>query len=54
MANQSINMPSGMGGLMRYNEEYKSALRIKPAHVVLLILLIIIFVGVLKIFFPIK
>ena len=54
MANQGISMPSGAGGLMRYNEEYKSILKIKPSQVVLFILLIIIFVGILKIFFPIK
>ena len=54
MAQSGINMPSSFGGLMRYNEEYKSILKIKPSQVVLFILLIIIFVGILKIFFPIK
>ena len=53
MANQSLNVPSGMGGLMRYNEEYKSNLMIKPAHVVLFVILVIAFVFALKIFFPI-
>ncbi len=53
MANQGIIMPSGAGGLMRYNEEYKSILKIKPTHVFLFIILIIVFVTVLKIFFPI-
>ena len=53
MANQGISMPSGAGGLMRYNEEYKSILKIKPAHVVLFIILIIALLAVLKIFFPI-
>lgn len=41
MANTGINMPSGFGGLMRYNEEYKSAVMLKPTHVVIFILLII-------------
>ena len=53
MANQGIIMPSGAGGLMRYNEEYKSMLKIKPAHVILFIILIIAFITVLKLFFPI-
>lgn len=54
MTNQGIHMPSGSGGLMRYNEEYKSALRIKPSQVVLFIILVVVFVVVLKIFFPIS
>ena len=54
MANQGISMPSGAGGLMRYNEEYKSILKIKPTHVILFIILIIALVVVLKLFFPIS
>jgi preprotein translocase subunit Sec61beta len=46
-----INMPSGMGGLMRYNEEYKSKLMISPTHVVLFMILIAVFVFILKTFF---
>ena len=52
MANP-ISMPSGSGGLMRYNQEYNSKLKLKPSYVVLLIIAIIAFVAVLKIFFPI-
>ena len=54
MADSGISLPSGFGGLMRYNEEYRSALMLKPAHVVLFIILIIAFVATLKIFFPIS
>jgi preprotein translocase subunit Sec61beta len=54
MADNRISMPSTGGGLMRYNEEYKSKLMLKPTHVVLLIILIIAFVIILKIGFPIK
>ena len=54
MANQGISMPSGAGGLMRYNEEYKSILKIKPSHVILFIILIIALLAVLKLFFPIS
>ena len=53
MAQQQIQMPSGAGGLMRYNEEYDSPLTLKPSHVIGFIILIIVFVAVLKIFFPI-
>lgn len=54
MSNNMITMPSGMGGLMRYNEEYKSKVIITPTYVVLLMILIAVFVIVLKVFFPVK
>lgn len=54
MSNNMLSMPSGMGGLMRYNEEYKSRFMLSPTHVVLLMILIAVFVFVLKIFFPIQ
>lgn len=53
MANP-ISMPSGSGGLMRYNEEYNSKLKFKPSQIVLFIIAIIAFVIILKIFFPIS
>ena len=52
MAQQSINMPSGFGGLMRYKEEYNSKLKISPTHVILLIILVIAFVLSMSIFWP--
>jgi preprotein translocase subunit Sec61beta len=42
MADDRISMPSGMGGLVRYFDEYKSKIRIKPAHVVVLIAVVIV------------
>jgi len=51
---EQIRMPSGYGGLLRYDEEYKSRLILKPFHVIIFIVLIVIFVAVLKIFFPIS
>jgi len=39
MADEGIRMPSGMGGLMRYFDEYKSKIQIKPMHVIFLIVL---------------
>ena len=35
-------MPAGFGGLMRYDEEYSSILNLKPTHVVIFIVLIIV------------
>jgi len=52
MADQ-INMPMGSGGLINYKEEYKSKLQIKPTHVIVFIIAIILFVTALKIFWPI-
>ncbi|MEK6872427.1 MAG: preprotein translocase subunit Sec61beta [Nanoarchaeota archaeon] len=54
MAEQGIRMPSSSGGLMRYSEEYISSFRLSPEHVVLFIILVVVFVVVLKIFFPIS
>jgi preprotein translocase subunit Sec61beta len=31
-----FSMPSGMGGLMRYFDEYKSKIRIKPGHIIIM------------------
>ncbi|MDD5192200.1 MAG: preprotein translocase subunit Sec61beta [Candidatus Nanoarchaeia archaeon] len=53
MANQGISMPSSGGGLMRYNEEYDSRLKLKPAHVIIFIIAVIAFTLFLKFFFPI-
>jgi len=49
----NIFLPSASGGLMRYNEEYKSRFMIKPTQVVIFIIAVIALVAVLKIFFPI-
>ncbi len=48
-----MSMPSGFGGLMRYNEEYNSKLKFKPEIVILLIILTILFVIGLKVFYPV-
>lgn len=53
MAGDKINVPAGFGGLVRYNEEYESKLKLKPEHIVIFIILVIVFVAVLKIFWPI-
>jgi preprotein translocase subunit Sec61beta len=53
MANQGLSLPSSGGGLMRYNEEYKSKFMLKPSHVVLFIIIIVVFVLGLKLLYPI-
>ncbi len=53
MANPGVSLPSSYGGLMRYNEEYKSRFMLKPSHVIVFIILILAFVAVLKIFYPV-
>ena len=42
MVDQKISLPSGMGGLVRYFDDYKSKIEFKPEHVVIGIVLVII------------
>ncbi len=46
-----MQMPSSYGGLMRYSEEYKSKIMLKPSYVIIFIILIVSFVAILKLFF---
>ena len=39
----SINLPSGYGGLVRFKEEYTSLFNLKPAHVVVFLVLLVAF-----------
>ena len=48
MASNKINVPAGFGGIVRYGEEYESKFMLKPEHVVIFIVLVILFVTVLK------
>jgi preprotein translocase subunit Sec61beta len=48
-----ISMPGSFGGLMRYDEEYKSKFMLTPTHVIAFIILIVLFVIGLKIFWPV-
>lgn len=52
MANQGLNMPSSYGGLMRYNEEYESPFKLSPEQVIFFVVAIVIFVTVMKVFWP--
>ncbi len=41
MAQDKISMPSGMGGLVRYFDEYHSKIRFKPGHIIILCVVVI-------------
>ncbi|HLA23228.1 MAG TPA: preprotein translocase subunit Sec61beta [Candidatus Nanoarchaeia archaeon] len=41
--NESINLPGGFGGLMRFNEEYQSVFNLKPTHIIVFVILIVAF-----------
>ena len=45
-----ISMPGSMGGLMRYDEEYKSRFMLSPYHIIGFLVLIMVFVIGLKLF----
>jgi hypothetical protein len=50
MADQSVNLPSGFGGLMRFTEEYSSVFTMKPSYVIFFVVLIVAFRVFLSIF----
>lgn len=43
MADESINLPSGYGGLVRFKEEYSSLFNLKPMHVIFFLVLLVAF-----------
>jgi preprotein translocase subunit Sec61beta len=44
----NISTPSGMGGLMRFNEEYPSKFQFSPEVVVILIAAVIVLITAIK------
>jgi len=42
MAENRINVPSGFGGLMRYQEEYDSYIRLKPIYVIVFVIFLVL------------
>jgi len=46
-----FSLPSGFGGLVNYKEEYASKFMLKPAHVIVFVVLIIAFRIGLNFFF---
>ena len=51
MADNSVSMPTGFGGLMRYKEEYNSKFKFGPSVVVGMIIAVIVLVIGLRIFY---
>jgi len=51
MAQQGVNLPGGFGGLMRFSEEYSSLINLKPVHVMMFVILIVLFRIALPFFF---
>ena len=47
---KKINMPSSMGGLVRYFDDYRSKIELKPGHVVVLAVIVILIVLLLHIY----
>ncbi len=47
---EQLRVPASSGGLVRYFEEYKSRLQIKPEVVVLIIIIVIAFEILLRVF----
>lgn len=50
MADSGINVPSGFGGLVKFKEEYQSKFNLKPEHVVVFVIMIVVFRIALGIF----
>jgi preprotein translocase subunit Sec61beta len=48
---QGVNLPGRFGGLMRFNEEYSSLINLKPVHVMMFVILIVLFRISLPFFF---
>jgi preprotein translocase subunit Sec61beta len=49
MAVDNIIVPSSGGGLVRYSEEYKSKIQIKPEFIIVFTILVILFEIVIRI-----
>ncbi|MBW2974497.1 preprotein translocase subunit Sec61beta [Candidatus Woesearchaeota archaeon] len=47
MAQDKISMPSGMGGLVRYFDEYKSKIEFKPGHIIILCVVVMVIMIIL-------
>lgn len=49
MADNRINLPQSSGGLVRYFDEYESKIVIKPHHIIILVVLVILIEVVLHV-----
>ena len=43
MADEKIRMPSGIGGLVRYFDDYKSKIKIDKAYFIAFVVLVVVF-----------
>jgi preprotein translocase subunit Sec61beta len=50
MADSGVNVPSGMGGLTRFKEEYQSKFNLKPTHVIAFVISLVVFRIALQLF----
>ncbi len=50
MGQNKVSMPSGMGGLTRYFDEYKSKIRIKPGHIIVMCVVVIVIMAFLYVY----
>ena len=48
MADTGMSMPSGMGGLLRYDDEYASKFQISPQQVIIMIAAVVVVVTIIK------
>ena len=46
-----VSMPSGMGGIVRYFDETKSNIQLKPGHVIIFIVAVIVILLFLHVFY---
>lgn len=47
MSKDKINMPQGIGGLVRYFDEYKSKIEFKPGVIIIMVLVVILIMAIL-------
>lgn len=50
MAQDKITLPSGMGGITRYFEDYHSKVEFTPGHVIILTVVVILIVLLLHLY----
>lgn len=48
--NNKVNMPSGMGGLTRYFDDYTSKIEMKPGHVVVLAIVVMVIIIIMHLY----
>lgn len=50
MSKDKISTPQGMGGLVRYFDEYHSKITFSPGHVIVLALIVLVLMVILNIY----